>query len=409
MNSIKSAAIVWARFGPYHLARLRETAAYYRLRGVTVHGIEVARRDSTYAWDLIGDEVTFPRHTLFDACYTDLSLRKIWKEMRAILNKIDPDAVAINGWAAPEALASLQWCHQHKRVAVLMSESWRGDKPRFWWKEFLKTYIVRYFDSALVGGRPHAEYVAGLGIPLERVFWGYDVVDNDYFRMGAYSARGNALDLRHKHHLPEHYFYVNTRFLPRKNLDGLLYAYARYLRKASSPWSLVITGDGVERNHLLMLCEKMPLPTFCIQEFGGKGFPSEQLGQDPAVYWHGFIQYHDLPIYYGLASAFVHPAKFEQWGLVINEAAAAGLPLLVSNSVGAQFELLQEEGNGYAFDPFNPDDIALTLLRMSNLDQQIRTQMGIRSQTIVDSYGLERFADSLNLAIESALFMSVNK
>ena len=60
---------------------------------------------------------------------------------------------------------------------------------------------------------------------------------------------------------------------------------------------------------------------------------------------------------YGLASAFVHPSTTEQWGLVVNEAAAAGLPLIVSERCGCAPELVRQGVTGFLFDPYDIDAI----------------------------------------------------
>ena len=65
---------------------------------------------------------------------------------------------------------------------VVMSESSRQDEPRSQWKEDIKRRVVGLYSAALVGGQRHVEYLVELGTPRERIFTGYDVVDNAYFR-----------------------------------------------------------------------------------------------------------------------------------------------------------------------------------------------------------------------------------
>ena len=81
----------------------------------------------------------------------------------------------------------------------------------------------------------------------------------------------------------------------------------------------------------------------------------------------GFKQYHDLPAYYGLAGAFVHTSTVEQWGLVVNEAMAAGLPVLVSRNCGCAADLVQDGVNGFAFDPLDGDRMAALLTKVAGL------------------------------------------
>jgi glycosyltransferase involved in cell wall biosynthesis len=80
--------------------------------------------------------------------------------------------------------------------------------------------------------------------------------------------------------------------------------------------------------------------------------------QIPDVLFPGFRKGKELGTYYGLASCFILPSLQEQWGLVVNEAMAAGLPVLVSQTSGCAPDLVQEGVNGFTFDPTNPMQLA---------------------------------------------------
>ena len=127
----------------------------------------------------------------------------------------------------------------------------------------------------------------------------------------------------------------------------MLEAYALYrARTADDHWRLVITGDGKLRPSLMRRID--------------------ELGMAGDVLLPGFKQYDELPIYYGLASAFVHASTTEQWGLVVNEAMAAGLPVLVSNRCGCAPDLVQDGVNGFTFDPYDVDRLAELMLKVSS-------------------------------------------
>jgi glycosyltransferase involved in cell wall biosynthesis len=369
-------AVVWARFGPYHVARLRATAALAGRDGGEIAGIEVASSDGIYAWDPVADDRGFVRKTLFPgARYETLSRREIGAKMFCALDLLAPEAVAVNGWSVAEAQAAIAWAVRRGRVVVLMSESKTDDLTRRWWKETLKRGLIGLADSALVGGRLHRDYLESLGFPSERVVLGYDAVDNDHFRHGADAARAAGASARAPMGLPQRYFFACTRFVLRKNVDGLLSAYAIYRQKArQAPWALVIAGSGAEAKRLAAL----------ERELGLKG-----------VVWPGFLQYEHLPLYYGLASAFVHPAISEPWGLVVNEAAASGLPLLVSARAGAAAELVRDGENGYVIDPLDPEALAAAMVRLAELSDAARAEMGSRSRAIAEQWGPLRFASGL--------------
>ena len=105
---------------------------------------------------------------------------------------------------------------------VVMSESSRQDEPRTWWKEAIKRRIVGLYSAALVGGQRHVEYLVELGMPRERIFTGYDVVDNHYFRQKAEEVRSQRSEVRQKYALPENYFLASARFIEKKNLPKLI-------------------------------------------------------------------------------------------------------------------------------------------------------------------------------------------
>lgn len=378
-------AVIWARFGPYHIARLTGAARAAAASGARVIGIEVARRDAIYAWDEVRADTPFERVTLaMSQAYEDVAAAEIRRRLIETLERHNPDVVAVNGWSVTEARAAIGWCASRPSVrAVLMSESKADDKVRPWWKEVAKSWLVTSCDTALVGGRPHADYLAGLGFPRGRIFIGYDVVDNVHFARGAERARQDVRQSRAGARLPEHYFLASSRFIARKNIDGLLRAYGRYRQGAGAgAWSLVILGSGEEAEPLQRLERELQLE---------------------GVIWPGFVQYDALPTYYALASAFIHPALSEPWGLVVNEAAASGLPLLVSHAVGAASELLTHEENGYGFDPTSIAAMATVLERVASLPEQERMRMGQASTARAARLGPDAFGRGLIDAASTAL------
>jgi glycosyltransferase involved in cell wall biosynthesis len=104
--------------------------------------------------------------------------------------------------------------------------------------------------------------------------------------------------------------------------------------------------------------------------------------------------------WYGLAGAFVHPALVEPWGLVVNEACAAGLPIICSQTLGSASELVQNGKNGFLFDPQRITDITNALIQISEMDLETRIQMGKLSQQIVTNYSPENFAIGIIQAVD---------
>jgi glycosyltransferase involved in cell wall biosynthesis len=293
-----------------------------------------------------------------------------------------PDAVAIPGYRTRLCMAALTWCRRNARTAILLSESRREDYRRFWWKEQLKRLIVSQFDSAVVGGTPQAKYTAELGIPIDRIFLGYDVVDNEFWAERTETVRNDPSHWRNLMGLPGRYFLAVGRFIPKKNFEGLIRAYARYHNTVGErAWRLVICGTGPLEGKLRNLVI--------------------ELEQQEYIYFVGYMDAEQLSKIYGLASTFVHASAYaEQWGLVVNEAMAAGLPVLVSRTVGCVHDLVREGVNGYTFDPLDIERLAQLLAQVSSASSDKLVEMGIASKAIIADWSPERFARSILQAAE---------
>ena len=372
-------AVIFHRLGPYHVARLGAAARIFE-----VVAIEQSAETAEYGWEKVATTENVKRITLSTEEYAHRRAAELIDRITKTLDSITPlRAVAIPGWSNLAALAALRWCTKHNVPCVVMSESGAGDKGRSGWSEWLKSKILTLCSAALAGGSRHRDYLIDLGFESGRIFLGYDAVDNDHFGRGAQTARANAAGVRASLSLPETYFLASARFLPRKNLVTLLRAYADYDRRLGPhSWDLVLLGDGPLRSQLVAECER--------------------LGITDKVHFAGFKQYDELPMYYALAGAFVHVSMSEPWGLVVNEAMASGLPLIVSRECGCVPELLEEGKNGFSFSPQKVNELADLLLRMAALSDAESELMGRTSRKIIASWSVERFADGLRDAVTAA-------
>jgi len=373
--------VSWPRFGPYHLARLRHCARYLAERGHHLVALETAPVDTIYAWREETQADGFERVQIFPGeNFNGLSPKRQHKGMQEALSQIQPDVVAIHSYGFPDARSALLWCRMHRKPALLMYDTTAQDAARVGWRERIKARLVAQYDAALVAGTLSRQYLEGLGFPPEAIFRGYDVVDNAWFADAAQGAPPAPP-------LPElapdqPYFLASNRFIARKNLPRLLDAYAAYRAQASAPWPLVMLGDGALRDSLQA------------QAF--------QLGLDGHVLWAGFRQIEELPAFYAHAAAFVHPAEADQWALVVNEAMACGLPVLVSRGAGCWPDLVEEGVNGYTFAPHDTEALMQGLLALSAPDTDLHA-MGEASRDRIAQWSLDTFAESLLNAAETGL------
>jgi glycosyltransferase involved in cell wall biosynthesis len=143
---------------------------------------------------------------------------------------------------------------------------------------------------------------------------------------------------------------------------------------------LVLVGDGPKRQILQEFAKENKLNT---------------------VHFLPFLSQARLKTIYRNATFFILPSKYgETWGLVVNEAMASGLPVLVSNQAGCASTLVKKGVNGFTFSPNNINELSELLYRMDKLIDQTRNEMGQISREIISEWGLERFCQGAYEAIQ---------
>lgn len=370
--------LFFANYGPYHFARLDACLKLAEEFKWELVPLEITRSGIEYEWKRQFDKLSFPiLSVLGDKEPSQIKLSSLLQSLFTTLKKIQPDVIAIAGYSSPAMLATLAWCYCRQMPTILMSDSKENDKQRHWFSESLKAFLVRLFGSALVAGRPHLNYLAKLGMASESIFLGYDVVGNEIF-----SPRNLVNQTRP---IKKQYFLAINRFINRKNLLFLLDAYADYRLKSNSPWDLVLCGNG--------------------QLFPEINQKINQLNLQNYVYLPGFLQQEQLLPYFAYASCFVHASLQEQWGLVVNEAMAASLPILVSNRCGCFEDLVIEGVNGFGFDPENHQQLTDLMLKMSSSAVDLYA-MGQTSLFHIQKFSPDYFAQGLKQAVDHAILQN---
>ena len=164
------------------------------------------------------------------------------------------------------------------------------------------------------------------------------------------------------------YFLFVGRYVERKGLDVLLAAYRSYRSGAKEPWELHCAGAG-------------PLKWM--------------LEGVPGVRDLGFVQPEDLPNLMGACSCFVLPSRFEAWGVVIQEAAGAGVPIICSDVVGAASHLLREHFTGWTFSNESVEELTHAMKYVCSLPEDRRRLMGENGRALARTYSPESWARTL--------------
>jgi glycosyltransferase involved in cell wall biosynthesis len=363
---------------PYHVARWSAVAE-------AGHQVAVLQRRSGDPFDVLAtgaDQAPFELHTL---AYPGAGGPPWPEQLLAWIDRFKPQVLVLSGYSFPESLAALLVAAQRKLPVVMCSESNRHDAPRRPWTEALKRRVLNLAQAGLVGGEPQAAYLQQLGVAPEAIFRGYNAVDNDHFAT-AHHWRGQGEQARSQLALPSRYLLAVTRFTEKKNLHGLIQGYALWRRHApveQQQLSLMILGDG-------------PLRTALEAQV-------ETLGLQDWVLMPGPCSYGDLPSRYGLAEAFIHASTVEQWGWVVTEAMAAGLPVLASSTCGCAPELVQPGVTGLRFDPYSSASIAAAIRWWCELPDAAVKRLAAACPPRVASYGPASFAAGMEAAATYAL------
>jgi len=278
-----------------------------------------------------------------------------------------PDVVVVSGWSTFASQAAVVWCRLRRVPYVLLVESHdRG--PRAGWRRAIKgavvPRVVRPAAGVLTVGSLSRDSMLARGARPDRVGTFANTIDVASFGEHADRLAGHRSELRAGFGLePEEVAVLCVaRLAPEKGLDTLVRAAAA----VGPPVSLLLVGAGAEREGLEQIARSLGARTI----FAGN-LPWEQIVEA-----------------YVASDVFALLSTRETWGVVVNEAAACGLPLVLSEGVGAASELLRNGENGYLV---TAGDVgaAAEALKAIAADPSLRKRFGARSHEIVASWGYE--------------------
>ena len=116
----------------------------------------------------------------------------------------------------------------------------------------------------------------------------------------------------------------------------------------------------------------------------------------------GFAQREQLPAYYALAEMFVLPTYTDTWALVVNEAMACGLPVIVSRVAGCASDLIQEDWNGLLVEP---KDVASVKAAITSLATRpdLCANMGAHGRQHIAQFSPEAWSVAITEAVSTII------
>ena len=259
---------------------------------------------------------------------------RLYREIVGYVQENQIQMIILNGYGDSCRLLLASWAAK-KCIPLLV----RGDSNIFdergkpFWKIWLKRKMLTHLMSRVAGVLPMG--VAGQA--YFRFYTNHNLptflcpYEADYSLWSNHEVNAKKLicERFRWNDATRRRFLFSGRFVDVKCADIAIKAFCQIAAERSN-WDLVLAGDGPLRDQLKSL-----VPTDLRDR----------------VHWLGFMQSAELASVYHNCHLLVHPARIEPWGLIINEAVAAGLPIVTTNVVGAALELVRHNVNGQLVDP----------------------------------------------------------
>ena len=298
------------------------------------------------------------------------------------LREAHPEVVVVTGWSTFASQAAIVWCRA-RHVPYLLLVSSHDAAPRPGWRRAVKgaivPRIVRGAAGALVLGTLSREALVARGARPDSVRIFANTVDGVEWGERADGLASRRPPLRTELGADDDDIVVLSvaRLAPEKGLDTLVRAVA----DAHDPrLRLVVVGHGPDGPALERLATELGVRLRLVGEL-----PWERLAE-----------------VYVAADIFALLSLREPWGVVVNEAAACGLPLVLSDQVGAAYDLLRDGENG-AVVPTGNVEAAAAAIRALAADPEVRLAQGARSREVMRDWGYEPSVEAFVVAAREAI------
>ena len=294
-----------------------------------------------------------------------------WTRISGVIKTIrefNPTVVNLTGYYDSASWAILLYCKIKGIKMILSNESTAGDHSRNRVKEFVKSLIIKRFDGFFNFGTLSKNYLLSLGGKSARMLVNRNCVDNVALKRIYEKSVENRKIEQQKLGLAHKNFIFVGRLIEFKNLFRFLEAFGVAQQKTHQDWGVIILGDGALKSDLQDFITKKNIKKVSFQ----KG-----------------VSWQQVPERLALSDVLVLPSYSEPWGLVVNEAMACGLPILVSEQCGCAIDLVRNGENGYTFQPENLEEISEKLLLFMEMKEENFKIMGVISEQIIQEYSPE--------------------
>ena len=239
--------------------------------------------------------------------------------------------------------------------------------------------LYRACDRLLAVGSANAAYYRAMGVSDQKIFLVPYSVDNDRFVEAVKLTRDQKAEVRRRYNVPTDRPSVlfAAKFIRRKRPSDLLEAARRLRMETDRPFTVVMAGSGELEQELRSFCTAHALDN---------------------VVFTGFVNQSELPALYAASDVFVLPSQDEPWGLAVNEAMCASLPVIVAREVGCVADLVRDGVNGYTPEAGDIEGLARALRRLIE-DEGLRQRQGQASLARILQWGYRQSLEGIRAAL----------
>ena len=285
--------------------------------------------------------------------------------------------VIIYDYASKEGIKLISRCKRHKIPYIINCDGVMMEKHGNFVRDLIKRYLIKGAAGYFASGENAKQYFLKYGADESKIFiHTFSELEDDDILETPLSGEQKS-QLREKLNLPKNNKIAIAvgRFIPLKRYDALIKAW----KNMPDDYTLLLIGGGSEEENYRDIIKDNNLSNVIIRDFMLKD---------------------RLFDYYKAADVFVHPTSYDVWGLVVNEAMACGLPIVVSDHCVAGLELIKNGKNGYQIPMGNDEEMCQRVVKIIS-DPALYQQMSQNVLETIRPYTMSNMAKVQMDAIKS--------
>jgi glycosyltransferase involved in cell wall biosynthesis len=280
--------------------------------------------------------------------------------LKKLVSEINPDIIVCSGWVDKDYLKITKTYFKKIPTMLTCDTRWKGSSKQYLAIILSRFFLLNTFSHAWVPGESQASYARKLGFKEKMIKRGFYCCD-----LPKFNSIYNKQVVQKERDFPKRFLYVG-RYYEFKGINDLWNTFIELQSEEPNSWELWCLGTG-----------------------------SVEPAKHPKIKHFGFVQPSDLEPILAQTGVFVLPSRFEPWGVVVQEYAAAGFPMVISEAVGANEAFLEKGQNGYSFPAENMAKLKEELKKVINLGSKELILMARESHRLAQKISQADWANTV--------------